>query len=43
MSANVDEGARKLGERLLGEIEVESLTSVSPSTHQHRQLLTFEL
>lgn len=29
MSANVGAGARKLGEKLLEEIEVESLSSVS--------------
>lgn len=28
MSANVDEGARKLGEKLLAEIELEDLSSV---------------
>lgn len=29
MSANVGEGARKLGERLLGEVEVGDLSEVS--------------
>lgn len=32
MSANVGEGAKKLGERLLAEVEVEDLSSVSRSS-----------